>query len=62
MLFIAVKLQYHMLYIHKSKNLLEKNKRIGLYKKKSDKNKGIGLTMPITITSEINPILHCVFE
>ena len=23
--------------------------------------KGIGLTMPITITSEINPILHCVW-
>ena len=28
---------------------------------KSDGNKGIGLTMLITITSEINPILHCVF-
>ena len=25
---------------------------------KRDRNKGIGLTMP---TSEINPILHCVF-
>ena len=28
---------------------------------KSDRNKGIASTMPITITSEINPILHCVF-
>ena len=34
-----------------------KNERIGL--QKSDGNKGIGLMMPITITSEINPILHC---
>ena len=37
MLFIAVKLQYHMLYIHKRKNLLEKNKRIGLQKEKWQK-------------------------
>ena len=42
---------------NKRKNLLGKNERIGL--QKSDRNKGIGLTMPITITSEINPILHC---
>ena len=33
--------------------------RIGL--NKSDRNKGIGLTMPITITSDINPILNCIF-
>ena len=42
-----------------AKTFWEKNERIGL--QKSDRNKGIGLTMPITITSEINPILHCVF-
>ena len=42
---------------NKRKNLLGKNERIGL--QKSDGNKGIGLMMPITITSEINPILHC---
>ena len=34
--------------------------RIGLQKKDRNKGIGIGLTMLITITSKINPILHCV--
>ena len=32
-----------------------------IMKKVTETIKGIGLTMLITITSEINPILHCVF-
>ena len=34
---------------NKRKNLLGKNETIGLRLKKSDRNKGIGLTMPITM-------------
>ena len=46
-------------YLKQAPKPFGKNERIGL--QKSDRNKGIGLMMPITITSEINPILHCVF-
>ena len=41
---------------NKRKNLLEKREdRMA----KSDRNKDIGLTMPIIMTFEINPVIHC---